>query len=336
MSIDKNINDLLFVLQQRNLVYNHKFLYFSNQTGITLIEYNHPDGWIYQDDGQGSQITLSDNTCRITTSNDDTNKMIFKQNLHEFPRWKDVLLEKRITCKALMHVEGQCDLSFRISDGITSNVETITCNSTAVAFNVNITVSEQAQCLFVELSTSSKSVVIAIQTIFANIGEFAMESLPCMVEGVIGERKQYIATEVAPAEELSLCANPPIELTSDYSRLNSVLNYRFGKKNENSLLPDIRGYFSRCWNNGATIDKDASEREMAGEPTKKGDFVGTLEEGIFKSHLHDLAFSPQSIVLGKESPGTGLNIAKPGKTELQGGKETRPVNIAELYTIKWS
>ena len=127
-----------------------------------------------------------------------------------------------------------------------------------------------------------------------------------MVQGVIGERKQYVATQNPPAEELALC-NAPTELTAGHTRLDSVLNYRFGKGQTYSMLPDVRGLFSRAWNNGAAMDTDASSRTMLGNKSDKGDLVGTYEEDVFKEHLHDLAFRPTPLTGGDKTPGFGLD-----------------------------
>ena len=80
------LEDLLFTMQQRNLVYNGDFRYFSNQMpNGAEIEYGVPDGWIHMDSGQNGKIGFdpSTNECVITKSSDNS-LMTFKQNSHEF------------------------------------------------------------------------------------------------------------------------------------------------------------------------------------------------------------------------------------------------------------
>lgn len=334
-----DIDSLLFAMQQKNLVYNYDFRYFSNQTNTQPIKYNHPDGWIYSDPGNGSQISSENNGCRIVTSTEENATMSFRQNIHEFPRWKETLCSEHISCVAQLNVKGTGELHFCLSDGITYVQRTYTIqNSQELNISTELEIAMDAKTVFVELSCSSPSVVISVKKIFANKGYIALASLPCIVAGVIGERKQYVATEQAPAEELPLCTIP-IALNSDQTRLNSVINYRFGKQGEFSLLPDFRGYFSRAWDNSAGRDKNAKQRKMSGDSNNIGDLVGTTEPDIFKEHQHTITFKPVNMLNPeKGSPAYGVNLAASTQTQIttEGDLETRPINIAELFTIKWA
>ncbi len=331
------VEELLYSLQQRNLVYNYNFLYFSNKTiESSLVHYRHPDGWVYDNLGQGTQITLSsNNSCRIVTSSDDDSMMTFKQALHEFPRWESQLIGKTVTAKAYLNLSEGCKVNVSLTDGIVSNIKSLQVAGDVV-IELQLDVNSKAKGLHIIIESASKSSVITISKVYANIGIIAIENLPCIVNGIIGERKQYIATENPPAEELSLC-NESTELPPTYSRLNSVLNKKFGKGlNGLSILPDIRGYFSRSWNNGSSNDPDASTRTMLGNKALTGDYVGTVEGDVFAEHLHEMKFSTTSIVQGDKLPATGINLTVTSETEKNGGKETRPINIAELFTIKWA
>lgn len=328
---------LLNALQQKNLVYNYNFLYFSNKTTASsgAVDYQHPDGWVYKDSGSGAQISAYEQHCKIVTSNDSSSAMTFRQSLHEFPRWEQVLLGQHVSARAVMTMSKNSQVSITLSDGINSNTVSSTSDGD-ITLDLNLQVDNSATELYIEVQSTSNSAVIDISKIYANIGTVAVESLPCVVSGVIGERKQYVATQNPPAEELSLC-NKAGEVASNQTRLDSVLNQRFGKGSNNmSLLPDMRGYFSRSWDNGSGVDTDASTREMLGNNQLKGDFVGTSEKDAFLQHQHDLSFSNMPITLGSASTGTGLNTKVPSNTKPIGGTETRSKNIAELYTIKWA
>jgi len=97
----------------------------------------------------------------------------------------------------------------------------------------------------------------------------------------------------------------------------------------------MSGYFSRAWDNGANIDPDASTRTALGNGKVTGDNVGTVEQDQFKQHLHSLNITNSTVAPG---PSTPVPVIGPGssKTQDTGGSETRGVNIAELYTIKWT
>ncbi len=329
--------DYLYALEQRNLVYNCDFQYFSNR--LDSSHYGIPDGWLYEDSGADASINLNTTTnqCVITKSRDGS-VMTFKQAIHEFPRWKETLIGQIVTAKFELNISINGDVNFKLTDGIDSSI--VTKNSAGTwEVDLQLEINENASGLYVEIHTKEPLIVLSISRISVNIGSVAIPSLPCMVQGYIGERKQYVATEIPPAGELSLC-KAAIELTDDYTRLNSVLNCRFGEgPSGNSMLIDMRGYFSRAWDNGSGADPDADDRTAPGTGTITGDHVSTFEEDIFEKHHHKLKFSTdRPIATGKEGPATIINTSGTSETkdEPTHGKETRPKNIAELYTIKWA
>lgn len=335
--MDKLISDSLYAMQQFNLVYNYNFKYYSNKTGKNPITFNHPDGWIYNDAGPGGQISLYEENCRIVTSSDNTSLMSLRQNLHEFPRWQSNLCGKLVTAKVHLTISKNCVATITFSDGIRSCIYEISDEGSTVT-ELPLNVNANAEKLYISIESLSNSAVISISKIYANIGAMAIENLPCIVNGIIGERKQYVATENAPDEELSLCDSLELE-PSKHTRLNSVMNHRFGKgDNGMSLLPDTRGYFSRAWNNGANIDTDASGRTMLNNESLNGDHVGTSENDVFLKHSHGLNFSTDNTILtGDKGAAIVINTTKTSSTKTEAdGKETRPKNIAELYTIKWA
>ncbi|MBE9468871.1 MAG: hypothetical protein IMY72_11225 [Bacteroidetes bacterium] len=331
--IPDHFKELLFASQQKNLVYNYNFLYFSNKTikdKPDNYDYGHPDGWIYKGNGK---IGFNDikNCCYIDT---DTENMVFSQALHEFPRWMDLLIGQTVTAKAHLNLENDATIKFSLSDGITTKTSSIS-SSGDIEMQVQLKVNEDAKRLKLKIECDTANIVINISKVYANIGSTALASNPCIVNGVIGERKQYIATENTPAEELSLCKASE-ELKSDYSRLDSVLNKRFGAGPNNiSLLPDMRGYFSRAWNNDSGIDTGANNRTNLGKSDITGDHVSTAELDEFKEHDHTVPFVDGAVVAGEASLNLIINKENTS-TSKTGGKETRPKNIAELYTIKWA
>lgn len=331
------MQSLLLAMQQRNLVYNYDFRYYSNKviTGND-ISYNSPDGWIYLDPGRNGKIGFdpANNTCIITKS-EDNSPMRFAQALHEFPRWQSILAGRKVTAKAILNIPSGAEVTLSLTDGV--DACTIARKGSGLTeMVVHLIIHPKSAAVLLTVGCATPFARIAVYSMCANVGEVALDNLPCTVQGIIGERRQYIATDNPPAEELSLC-NPPVELGIDFSRLNSVINGRFGTgPNKRSLLPDMRGYFSRAWDHGAATDPDAGQRKPLGG-TIKGDNVGTLEEDEFLKHDHQLSFSTDKPILtGKEGSATIINTGNTSNTKPAGGKETRPKNLAELFTIKWA
>jgi microcystin-dependent protein len=344
--MNDSIDDMLFAIQQQNLVYNYNFLYYSNkETVASLVTLNHPDGWMYEDSGANGEVSFDEGTmsCLIQKSSDDS-IMTFTQVISEFPRWQETVPGKKVSALAVIQNPSSAstdfELTFSINDGISTSSKTIPFKSgDRKEISLELNVALGATKLEVNIECSTKKAIIYVNKIYANIGEIALDTLPCIVNGIIGERKQYIATENPPAEELSLC-NAPIALTKDQTRLNSVLNGRFGKDgNGYSMLLDMRGYFSRAWDNGSTIDPNATDRTIPGKGTLTGDHVSTFEQDDFLKHDHGLDFtvSTAQSTTGGTGPNTNLVSSPASKTnEEANGKETRPKNIYELYTIKWA
>lgn len=330
--------DLLEAIQQRNLVYNFNFLNYSNQTGSTPVVYNHPDGWVYEDKGSGGEITYNTNQqcCLIKTSS-GSDEMTFSQAIHEFPRWRQILIGRTVSAAAVITSAGtSSQVTFSIYDGVYETTKTYTLEAdTRTVMNIDVDIQNAATELVVSIKSESSSVSLNIYEIYANIGKMALNTLPCMVEGIIGQRSQYISTETAPQTELSLCAAAQ-ELSAGYSRLNSVLNGRFGTgSNGRSLLPDMRGYFSRAWDNGSATDPNANNRTALGGDIT-GDHVSTVQQDEFKEHDHQLKFNTTKPASADKPTVTTIDPMSTSNTEKTGGDETRPKNIYELYTIKWA
>lgn len=336
---DLTVDDYLEALQQRNLVYNHDFRYFSNPvTNGSTTECGIPDGWQYKNEGTDASISFDTNSKQLVIKkSSDGSVMSFRQALHEFPRWEQMLMGKVITACVVLDMDRSGDVNIVLSDAIDSTTITKS-GKGSHEVTLQLKINSAAKSISITIETAVPVMTIRLTRVFVNAGMVALPNLPCVVQGIIGERRQYIATETPPAEELSLC-NPPVELGNDYTRLNSVLNKRFGEgKNGNSLLIDMRGYFSRSWDNGASVDPNASDRTAPGSGTIKGDHVSTFEQDAFLKHDHGLSFSiDRPILTGKEGAATIINTSSTSKTqEAIDGKETRPKNIAELYTIKWA
>ncbi len=336
---NEGLDNYLYAMQQNNLVYNYNFKYFSNQVqNGDVTNYGIPDGWQYIDEGSNGSIDFNatSNQCVIKKS-EGISLMKFNQALHEFPRWKQLLLGETVSAKIILNIGLAGIVNFILSDGIDST--TITKNGIGdFEIELQLKINPDATSVTIQIESDVPFITLSISKVYANIGLIAIQNLACMVQGLIGERKQYIATETPPAEELSLC-NEAIELSNNYTRLNSVLQNRFGVgENGNSMLLDMRGYFSRAWDNSAATDPDANNRTAPGTGSITGDHVSTFEQDVFLKHDHGLDFSvDKPILAGDIASSTIINTLSTSKTNVEAdGKETRSKNIAELYTIKWA
>jgi microcystin-dependent protein len=119
-------------------------------------------------------------------------------------------------------------------------------------------------------------------------------------------------------------------------------------------LPDMRGRFLRGADLGAGRDPDRAARTAAAAGGNIGDTVGTLETDAYRSHTHGVTDPGHSHVqatnagagayseLGTTSagadyiPATRTSAEVTGVTiQAAGSGETRPVNIAVNYIIKF-
>ncbi|MCB1583058.1 MAG: hypothetical protein R3E90_11240 [Marinicella sp.] len=333
------LHHLIMTVNQRNLVYNHDFQYFSNANyAVDPVDYGVPDGYQYMDQGSNGGVNLVNDHLVITTSNDDQSVMVFKQALHEFPRWQQTLCNQTVTACIQLSATSGSSISVLLSDGVNSSIEKrVVEDEDEMIIELQLFVDTHAEELVIQLQSHSNASVITISKIYANIGQVAVSNLPCMIDGVIGQTQQLIATCNPPSNQLSLCQSA-IELSENMTRLDSVLNGRFGRGDQGrSYLPDIRGLFMRSWDNGAQTDPNAKERKSLGRgSTISGDLVGTIQEDVFEKHVHTIDFT-----IGELKPSGDMAPIYPVINKLQetsevGGDETRPKNVYELYTIKWA
>ncbi len=133
---------------------------------------------------------------------------------------------------------------------------------------------------------------------------------------------------------------------ADYLDLYGVIGNAFGLADPgNFALPDLRGQFLRGWDHASGKDPDAATRSG-------GDHVGSSQIDTIKFHRHPLGANTGKATGGASvvDPGTwndpvALNIYTGAQDvdtkyptlmdEVPKDLETRPVNIAVLYCIKW-
>lgn len=161
--------------------------------------------------------------------------------------------------------------------------------------------------------------------------------------------KAYVDTVLIPVGSVFIFAmqNPPTGFlvcngaalsTTTYSRLYAAIGNTHGGDSNTFYLPDLRGQFVRGWDGGKGLDE--------------GRIFGSLQDSLFKSHNHSVNDPGHGhSINGTQSQGANpvmslgsinggaLNIVNPNTTGISiqdtGGSETRPINVALLYCIKY-
>ena len=120
-------------------------------------------------------------------------------------------------------------------------------------------------------------------------------------------------------------------LTATYGDLFAVISDDYGNVDGTHFnLPDYRGDFLRGWDHARGVDPGGRTDRGDGQG---GDFVGTKQAEAYLSHQHDMLTSVTS--------GGGIYFARAGtntstiQTQLEGGSETRPINVNVMYCIKY-
>lgn len=147
-----------------------------------------------------------------------------------------------------------------------------------------------------------------------NVSSFTDEAAPA------GEIAHF-ARSTAPAGWLK--ANGAAVSRASYSKLYAAIGTTFGAGDGISTfnVPDLRGEFIRGWDDGRGVDS--------------GRLLGSLQSDDFKSHRHAMfgGFGDEASTAYVDTT-AGLN-QNTGYTELTGGTETRPRNVALLACIKY-
>ncbi len=101
-------------------------------------------------------------------------------------------------------------------------------------------------------------------------------------------------------------------------------------------LPDLRGRLVRGVDGGAGVDPDAATRTEWAAGGNTGDAVGTLQGDEVMSHAHTIVGIDTGSSLTRV-PKMGFSGHPPinAETELEGGNESRPVNVAVEFIIKY-
>jgi microcystin-dependent protein len=126
--------------------------------------------------------------------------------------------------------------------------------------------------------------------------------------------------------------------TKEYSELFAVIRHSHGGAGEHFHVPDLRGRFVRGVDAGTQRDPDASTRIAAVAGGNQGDRVGSLQRDELRSHSHAAPHLPSTSHWAVDEANK-YDVAQwnsgSKNTESTGGKETRPVNLALNFIIRF-
>lgn len=144
------------------------------------------------------------------------------------------------------------------------------------------------------------------------------------------------AGDTAPAG-WQLCDGTSLNRTT-YASLYNVVGTRFGAPDGSSFrVPDLRGRFLRGRDFGVGNDPDRASRTTMNSGGATGDAVGSVQDDMFKSHVHDLPRDTgghHSIQTVTDTSNSDEDISSLSQTGATGGNETRPKNAYVNFIIK--
>ena len=113
-------------------------------------------------------------------------------------------------------------------------------------------------------------------------------------------------------------------VTADFTNLYNAVGSSFSGNGVDHVLPDLRGEFLRGWSQG-----------KAGVDT--GRTLGSFQAGAIEQHDHTGPAGPAETGSDNTNPGGGNRTTENTlyTTNVSGGDETRPRNIAVNYVIKY-
>jgi microcystin-dependent protein len=148
------------------------------------------------------------------------------------------------------------------------------------------------------------------------------------------------------------CDGRALPIQGQYNALFNAILASWGTPNQLTSfnIPDLQGRFLRGVDHASGRDPDALSRTAAQPGGNTGDFVGSVQSSAFMSHTHDVSQSDHSHGIAVNAPGdgsspkTGGGQTAPSTTGgakanitivAQGGNETRPINAAVHYIIRF-
>jgi len=124
---------------------------------------------------------------------------------------------------------------------------------------------------------------------------------------------------------------------TDYADLFTAIGTVWGTADATHFnLPDLRGRFPRGWAHGQTTDPDRASRTASNTGGETGDKVGSQQTGMYSYHSHSVGYSGGIAgYVFTNAGGWGTMTSGAGSIYANGGNETRPINAAVVFIIKY-
>ena len=148
--------------------------------------------------------------------------------------------------------------------------------------------------------------------------------------GILAPPGMILAFGMAGAPTGWLLCHGSAVSRSTYSALFSAIGTTWGSGDGSSTfnVPDFRGWFLRGYDAGVGRDPDRNSRSNG------GDAVGSYQSHQYQSHSHSVAMYQHGFYGNVPFAGQDTHKAWQGTTAT-GGNETRPVNRAVQFMIKY-
>lgn len=142
---------------------------------------------------------------------------------------------------------------------------------------------------------------------------------------------------VGTAPPLPSGANIPVALVTADTIATTIAKIQIAINQYQFALIDARGYFFRGLDPSATIDPDVATRTISGisfnSTAATGADLGSSEAAAFLSHIHAI---PVGTGVSTNTIGNdGASNTGTANTSATGGNETRPINLAVNWFIKY-
>lgn len=145
----------------------------------------------------------------------------------------------------------------------------------------------------------------------------------------------YVDTALETAPDGTLVCDGAAYSRETYDELFAAIGVKYGEGNGTTTfnVPDWRGYFPRCWDNGATVDPDRASRTDRGDGTT-GDNNGTKQATATKRPTTAFTTSdPGNHTHTGNSSGTAFATAGGPNSFADSGSHTTSAAGAHTHTI---
>lgn len=146
--------------------------------------------------------------------------------------------------------------------------------------------------------------------------------------------------EATPPAGFLICDGSAVSRTTYANLFNAIgLQWGAGDGSTTFNLPDTRGFFLRGLNRGSGGDPDVYSRNALYPGGNTGDNVGSYQLDQYYAHYHSLTlgefWGDQPRGSNGFSADDGYTGTRTNYTTVDGGNETRPINAAVLYCVKY-